>query len=401
MKKIIISILILLSASGVVNAQSKFKQDIERLIKLYSGMAVGVQQYYYVNDTALFFYDSYQKRLDHKKDYEFFISEKEFNKSFHQVKLWDSASVHSLYNERKFNSPIDISKPLKGYKIALDPGHISANIEQAKFENKYLQFKANPAVGLNEDIEIIEANSTLATAKLLKKKLEEAGAEVYMTRTMAGVSSSGKTFEQWYNEKYATSKKQPGKTNVYSNDFNNEDLKNRARLINAYHPDVTVIIHFNVDEKNVPWKKPTGKNFNMIFVGDADQTFQLDTKEKRIAFLQTLLNDPYHRSRELGGALLNSFERNLQIEIADQEDATYLSEKSKKTSVRGVYERNLALTRMIKGTVVYGETLYQDNIKECVMLNKKEFEIDGIKYSARIKQVADAYYEGIINYFSK
>jgi len=63
----------------------------------------------------------------------------------------------------------------------------------------------------------------------------------------------------------------------------------------------------------------------------------------------------------------------------------------------GVYCRNLQLTRYIHSPLVYGETLYQDNINECIMLNQ---ERDKTK-NKRIQQVADAYFQGILDYVNK
>jgi len=47
--------------------------------------------------------------------------------------------------------------------------------------------------------------------------------------------------------------------------------------------------------------------------------------------------------------------------------------------------------------LVYGETLYQDNILECIALNK---ECDKTK-NVRVQQVADSYFQGILNYVAK
>ncbi|HXC06644.1 MAG TPA: hypothetical protein VNZ86_17930, partial [Bacteroidia bacterium] len=69
------------------------------------------------------------------------------------------------------------------------------------------------------------------------------------------------------------------------------------------------------------------------------------------------------------------------------------------TSSEGVYCRNLILTRIIHGTLVYGETLYQDNKEESLNLMQETQDDMGIKTSSRVKQVADSYYQGILDYF--
>lgn len=290
--------------------------------------------------------------------------------------------------------------PLKGKKIAIDPGHTAGNMEQAFIEKKYLKFaldSINISKGLKDSIEIIEPQSTLATALLLKKELELQGAEVLLTRTKPGYSSFDKTFKKWYVEAYAKRKRKPKERWAFVNDFNTKDIENRARIVNRYKPDATIIIHYNVDEKNEPWTSPTTKNYNMVFVAPSEE--KLDSLRAQLNPLAVKSN--YAQSVCLASELLKSFDKILQVPTASEEDACYLQDKCKRTVSPGVFERNLALNRLIKGVVVYGETLYQDNINECQLLNEKTLEIDGVKYSPRVKQVADAYFEGIMNYYKK
>jgi hypothetical protein len=53
---------------------------------------------------------------------------------------------------------------------------------------------------------------------------------------------------------------------------------------------------------------------------------------------------------------------------------------------------------MVKGTLCYGESLYQDNVIECKALSKKEIKIGDMETSKRVEEVAEAYYEGIMNF---
>ena len=63
-----------------------------------------------------------------------------------------------------------------------------------------------------------------------------------------------------------------------------------------------------------------------------------------------------------------------------------------------MFSRNLAFTRLVNGTVCFGETLYQDNLSECVKLNQKTINYQGWMGPARVKEVATAYYQGILDY---
>ncbi len=94
---------------------------------------------------------------------------------------------------------------------------------------------------------------------------------------------------------------------------------------------------------------------------------------------------------------VKSFEKNLNVKTATIKDATYLVEGCLPTPQNGVYCRNLQLNRYIHSPLVYGETLYQDNKNECVLLNK---ECDKTK-NERVQQVAQAYFEGVLEYVKK
>jgi len=88
------------------------------------------------------------------------------------------------------------------------------------------------------------------------------------------------------------------------------------------------------------------------------------------------------------------------VPAALDSNAVYLKDNCMKTDVVGVYCRNLTLTRKVKGVVCYGESLYQDNVNECKALSKKEVKIGEVETSKRVEEVANAYFEGILNYIN-
>lgn len=303
-------------------------------------------------------------------------------------------------------------KPLQGIKIALDPGHIAHDHITGDLEKKHIKLKQDVLNGVVDSVEISEGILTYATALLLKQKLEAEGAKVMITR-QEGHSAFGKTFGQWKKEdlkKSVDSLHRIGKLkasqknyflgpkvqdrDIFRVIFRDLDLAKRAELINRFRPDLSVIIHFNVDETNLEWTKPTKKNFNMIFVGGAFMKNDLASSEKRFEFLRLLLSDDLERSIAWSSSVIESFEKKLAVSSCGEQDAKYIAEGCLSTEKKGVYCRNLQLTRYIHSPIVYGETLYQDNIKESQLLNK---ENDKTK-NERIIQVAEAYYTGILNY---
>ncbi len=88
------------------------------------------------------------------------------------------------------------------------------------------------------------------------------------------------------------------------------------------------------------------------------------------------------------------FLADLNVKAASTGDATYLSKGCLYAGRKGVFCRNLQLTRYIHGPLVYGETLYQDNLSECLLLN---LESDKLK-NVRVQQADEAYFKGIKEY---
>lgn len=303
---------------------------------------------------------------------------------------------------------------LNGYTVVIDPGHIADDLATGKIEQKYIEI--TPA-DTSSKIELVEGQLTWHTAVMLKARLEKAGARVYMTRSGPGMTAFGKTFEQWRKDDFQRTldslvkvkgKDEPGlklilagKTDdrsVFRYVFRDAELRKRSELINAWKPDYTAIIHYNVDETNIDWEKTTTKNFSMTFVPGGFAAGELNDAERRFDFLRLMLTDELERGIELSANTANQFQEKLNVPLAKKTDATYLSSDCVFTGKPGVYSRNIALTRLVHGPFVYGETLYQDNMKECRKLMQRNWKdpVSGIMTSERLGQVAEAYYQGIL-----
>lgn len=404
--------------------------DTEDLIKYYQSKArnylsknEGVKNYYSINEKGISIFGSLADKQKNKA--EFFIAWEDVEKMKSLYYKIPVREMERLYNHNKDTSihefisnfeklaPLVQSpkakldkgsdKPLQNIKIAIDPGHISGDIEHARLEGKCLEIKATPENKLPKDICIMEGKLTFITANLLKQLLEEKGAQVLLTRTEHGKSSFGATFEEWLasdSSGYKNKKlsKLELKT-VFLKKYNNIDLVNRAKIINDYRPDLTIVIHFNVDEKNTNWKTHTSKNYNMGFITGALWEDDMHSKKNRIQFLRMLISEDYENSCALGSSILEEYQKQLNVPLANREDADYLIEKSTASPVQGLYSRNLALTRIVYGPLFYGETLFQDNFKECQSLDESNFCNN--KTPDRITQIAQAYYNGIIKYLEK
>jgi N-acetylmuramoyl-L-alanine amidase len=305
--------------------------------------------------------------------------------------------------------------PLQGYRVAIDPGHFAASLDDAQIEQKYVCFVKDSINNPNDSIKIFESELTFNTAQILQKMLEEQGAQVFLTRTKNNFTSFNCTYQDWVAnnkqrvldslkakdvislEKYnKLIKATPYK--FFWDFFRDYDLANRAKKINQFNPHATAIIHYNVDEKNEPWKKMTHKNFTMTFIGGAFTSDNFEKPESRIQFLRLLLTKQLNQSEKLASQTVTNFNKNLGIEIASQFDADYLKDNCIPTQSKGVYSRNLILCRIINSPLVYGEALYQDNAKECVELMKKDVNNFGVKTNTRVLNAANSYYQALYQF---
>ncbi len=311
--------------------------------------------------------------------------------------------------------------PLLGLRVALDPGHLGGEMSLAVLERRAVQMHPDAAAGFPDGIAFNEGNLTLATAMILKGKLESAGAEVLMTREWPGHSAFGSTFDSWLEsdfeqalERFAhehqlTREEAQWWLNeatceeIFHGIFKNEELRERARKINAWKPHLTLILHYNAEESNWPpgreYSRPVKENFNLAFIPGSYLHGELATPDRRFDFLAQLFTVDIERSLALSTAVVAALQRRTAVPPLDcKMGQSYLERGSMRTGVPGVWARNLALNRLIRGPSCYAESLFQDNEKECMALNRRDLEVAGIVTSSRILDVAQAYFEAILEF---
>ena len=315
--------------------------------------------------------------------------------------------------------------PLDGLKVAIDPGHVAADMELAELEGKYVKMRASRETGFKE-IAFNEATLTLATAYILRDMLEAEGATVLITRTEPGVSAFGQTYDQWKSNSVESTireleklgsidsaradyyRRKATEKDKFRRLFTAKDLRERARKINAFRPDVTVIIHYNIHSPN--WEKrdeegffpTTDANYSMAFAPGSFMKGELDEPEERLEFLRLLLTDDMEASIRFSALSVQQFKKKAKVKpVEPDEELPYLDRACIRAKPLGVYTRNLTLTRLVHGPLTYGETLCQDNKREVRILNRKDLKVRNLQVSSRVKTVAKAYYEAIYRFYSQ
>jgi len=90
--------------------------------------------------------------------------------------------------------------PLKGLRVAIDPGHMGGKF--ARLEEKYVHMLPSEEKGIDQEIEFNEGELALLTAKKLAQKLKSLGAKVLLTKTNAGAPVIKKSYEGWLEEDF-------------------------------------------------------------------------------------------------------------------------------------------------------------------------------------------------------
>lgn len=288
---------------------------------------------------------------------------------------------------------------LRGAKIAIDPGHLGGPF--ACLEDRYISFSAQEAK-TNQPINFNEGTLTYLTAIELKSLLQADGAEVFITRRQVGEGAVTENFFDWIQQRPDLWTAQEPLVNLFRDHYNRADLIARAEKINAFHPDITIIIHYNAHEAELEGDSKqhlTQSNYNMTFIPGAFGKGELSQPQNRYDFLRMIVSDQLEQSSLLSQKIAERFVQNLDVPLVkDGEKLPYLIRSCMKQK-QGVYSRNLALTRLVRSPLCYGETLVQNNREECERLGTNDTEVAGIPCSNRVKQVAKAYYEGIKDYF--
>lgn len=343
--------------------------------------------------------------------------------SIQQLDLATPYEKNKLISTTLGFEPVNQLSPttLNGLRIALDPGHSANDLASAKLEGKFIEFLKKDNPSFTSNTELVESELTFHTALVLKKLLENQGATVLLTRNNLGESAMGYNFKYWLNnhfyhhldslfsieeitqQEYIKYKKFKKLNNDYTQKvlfnklFNRIDFETRTQKINAFQPDATLILHYNVDINNDPWKSPTLANKTMVFVPGGFMKEEATKPEDAFHFLRLLFSDQLEESIVLSDYMIKELEKDSLLSIALPKDSiSYLNNYSIYADQPGIFCRNLALTRKIMSPVCYLEPLYQDNIFEHAALSEKNILFENYLISKRVEDVANAYYKGII-----
>ena len=169
--------------------------------------------------------------------------------------------------------PYPPGRPLAGYRIALDPGHLGG--VYAKMEGRWFQIgKSRP---------VTEGDLTLQVARLLGPLLTELGAEICMVRAGEGPDTPFRP-----EDLQDPDAQSDGQLLFYRIG----EIRQRARLVNRqFQPDLVICLHFNAEDWGDPVKPAlTPNNHLHTLVNGCFSSAELRMDDLRCEMLWRLLS---------------------------------------------------------------------------------------------------------------
>jgi len=335
----------------------------------------------------------------------------------------DSACAPLPYKYKTQTVSSDPAQPLKGIRIALDPGHIGG--DWAQLEARWFK--------LDDDPPVLEAKLNLITCQRLAERLQADGADIIWSKhdyepvthlrpddlhreaiaALAGhpLSSSSSfvpSFLFGLPQAHAPSRR-PTQTTVQSRVDNEAallfyrvaEIRARGDVVNKQHPDLTICVHYNADD----WGDPdhptlTGRSRLVIFVNGAYEKSELAYDDYKYDMLRKLLDRTAVQEERgcalVGQSMLDTFKYPPEI---------YPTAYSAKhvTDVPSVYARDLLANRIFHGPVIYCEGPYMNAPDAYYRIIAGDYlgmrTIQGQSVPSIYRDYAAAVERGILKYF--
>lgn len=332
----------------------------------------------------------------------------------------EAAAVARPYLYKTHGVSTEPQKPLKGLKIALDPGHIGG--DWAELEGRYFK--------LNNDPPVLEAKLNLITCKILAERLESDGATIIWAKHGYEPTTDERP-DSLHREAIAALASPSGSTSGSSDEVfglradraharhpqfsehrvDNEaallfyrvaEIRARAELVNDKHPDLTVCVHYNADDWGDP-NHPTliGSSKLIIFVNGSYEKSELGYDDVRYDMLRKLL-DRDAVEEERGCALVGKQMLDA-LGYPPESFAAYFARRV--TDVPSVYARNLLANRLYHGPVIYCEGPYMNARDAYYRIIAGDYlgqrTIQGQSVPSVYRQYALSVERGILAYFAK
>jgi len=337
----------------------------------------------------------------------------------------DSACAPLPYHYQTQATSHDPAQPLKGIRIALDPGHIGG--DWAVLEARYFK--------LGDDPPVKEAELNMITCERLAERLRADGADVVWAKhgyepvthlrpedlhheAIAALAlPEHAPSHSGYTPSFLFGLPLPhaphsGNQRVSETRIDNEaallfyrvaEIRARGDVVNPLHPDLTICVHYNADDWGDP-NHPTLTDHSrlVIFTNGAYEKSELVYDDYKYDLLRKLL-DRTAVQEERGCALVGQSMLDTLKYPPENYPGTYFAHHV--TNVPSVYARDLLANRIYHGPVIYCEGPYMNARDAYYRIIAGDYlglrTIQGQSVPSIYRDYAAAVEKGVLKYFGR
>jgi N-acetylmuramoyl-L-alanine amidase len=341
----------------------------------------------------------------------------------------DSTCVPLPYHYQTQATSHDPARPLKGIRIALDPGHIGG--DWAQLEARYFKLDGDPPVE--------EAKLNLITCQRLAERLQADGAQIIWAKhdyepvthlrpddlhrqAIAALALSGRASSSGsgYTPSFLFGLPLPRifKSNRIEERIDNEaallfyrvaEIRARGDVVNKQHPDLTICVHYNADDWGDDPNHPTLTDHSrlIIFINGAyERNAELPYDDYKYDMLRKLLDRTAVQEERgcalVGQAMLDTLKYPPEVynHIPFDKDSPFVHHV---TDVPSVYARDLIANRIYHGPVIYCEGPYMNARDAYYRIIAGDYlglrTIQGQSVPSIYRDYAAAVEKGVLKYF--
>lgn len=303
------------------------------------------------------------------------------------------------------------SKPLTGFQIALDPGHLGG--KWARMEERWFQIGKKPPIE--------EGEMTLKVAHLLAPRLQALGAKVSLLRNNSEPATPYRPSDfhdivlDLLHRKGIADPREDFKGPADANKektvrwqeellfYRNSEIRRRASKVNyELQPDLVLCLHFNAE----PWGNPAHptlveKNHLHLLVNGSYLKDEVDLDDERYEMLRKLLSRSYLEELGLADTLARSMAKKTGLPPYH-----YKTDNVTPVGKSGyVYARNLMATRLYHCPTVYLEPYVMNSRQVFARVEAGDYKgkrkVAGKERPSIFREYADGVVEGLLTYFKQ
>ena len=302
-------------------------------------------------------------------------------------------------------------RPLAGFRIALDPGHLGGS--WAQMEERWFKIgKARP---------VKEGDMTLRVARLLAPRLRSLGANVSLLRdkTEPTTSLRPRDFEGIARQVLLRSGVADPRENFdgpadpekeqtigWQREllfYRTSEIRRRASLVNdQLRPDLVLCLHFNAE----PWGDPNHptlvpENHLHLLVNGSYLAPELELDDVRFEMLRKLLSRAFPEESDLAATIAGTIAKATGLPPYH-----YKTENVIPVGTSGyVYARNLLATRLYRCPTVYLEPYVMNSHEVFARIRAGDYDgkrlVAGKKRRSIYREYVDGVVDGLLAYFKK